>query len=73
MPPHPAPEPLRAMHHDAFVGCVTLLDSRIYAAAMDGMLTAYDLLISRGVPRLKTDFKKRAHDTGWRGCGVRAD
>ena len=69
--PRFAPEPLRAMHHEAFVGCVTLLDSRIYAAGMDGMLAAYDLLISRGVPRLKSDFKRRAHDTGRAAMGRR--
>ena len=62
--PHLASEPLKDMQLGAFVNCVTLLDTRIYAGTMDGTLACYDLLVSRGEPRLRTDFKKKAHNTG---------
>jgi hypothetical protein len=57
-------KPIRTTNHASLVGCVSILDSRIYAGGMDGMLTAYGLFTHHGAIHLKCDFHKKAHDTG---------
>ena len=59
-----ADEPLRTSNHPSLVSCVSILDSRIYAAGMDGTLAAYGLFTHRGAIHLKCEFAKKAHDTG---------
>jgi hypothetical protein len=57
-------EPLKVSDHEAYVSCVTIQDSRIYAAGMDGILTAHELIFSHDLPILRREFRRKVHDNG---------